>query len=88
MKRWCERTVGAQARSCQACYTSKQKCEGAVWGATAGPRGGPKEPEADKKGSLAEVVRMLGSEMRQIREILDEGLTEMADAMGWWMEDH
>ena len=31
---------------------------------------------------------MLGSEMRQIREILDEGLAEMADAMGRWMEDH
>ena len=37
---------------------------------------------------MAEVVRMLGSEMRQIREILDEGLAEMADAMGRWMEDH
>ena len=54
----------------------------------AGPIGGPKEPEADEKGSLAEAVRMLGSEMRQIREILDEGLAEMADAMGQWMEDH
>ena len=53
-----------------------------------GPIGGLKEPEVDEKGSLAEAVRMLGSEMRQIREILDEGLTEMVDAMGRWMEDH
>ena len=37
---------------------------------------------------MAEAVRMLGSKMRQIREILDEGLAEMVDAMGWWMEDH
>ena len=37
---------------------------------------------------MAEAVRMLGSEMRQIREILDEGLMEMVDAMGWWTEDH
>ena len=41
-----------------------------------------------EKGLLAEAVRVLGSEMRQIREILDEGLTEMVDAMGRWMEDH
>jgi len=87
-RRQCERAVGARARSCQACYNSKQKCEGAVWGATAGPIGGPRKPEADEKGSLAEAVKMLGNEMRQIREILDEGLAEMADAMGRWMEDH
>ena len=87
-KRRCEHIVGAQAKSCQACYHSKQRCEGAVWGAMAGPIGGPKKPEVDKKGSLAEVVRVLGSKMRQIREILDEGLAEMADAMGQWMEDH
>ena len=37
---------------------------------------------------MAEAVRVLGSEMRQIRAILDEGLMEMADAMGRWMEDH
>ena len=50
--------------------------------------GGPRKPKADEKGSLAEAVRMLGSEMRQIREILDAGLVEVADAMGQWMEDH
>ena len=66
-KRWCERVVGAWAKSCQACYRSKQKCEGTVWGVTAGPIGGPKKPEADEKGLLAEVVSVLGSEMRQIR---------------------
>ena len=87
-RRQCEHVVGARARLCQACYNSKQKCEGVVWGAMAGLIGGLKEPEADEKGSLAEAVRMLGSEMRQIREILDEGLAEMADTMGQWMEDH
>ena len=87
-RRRCERAVGARARSCQACYNSKQKCKGAVWGATAGPIRGPRKPEADKKGSLAEAVRVLGSKMRQIRGILDVGLVEMADAMGRWMEDH
>ena len=54
----------------------------------AGLIGGPRKPEADEKGLLAEAVRMLGSEMRQIRQILDVGLAEMADAMGRWMDDH
>ena len=54
----------------------------------AGLIGGLKKPKADEKGSLAEAVRVLGSEMRQIRGILDVGLAEMADTMGRWMEDH
>ena len=87
-KRRCECVVGAQAKSCQACYRSKQKCEGAVWGATAGPIGGLKKPEVDEKGLLAEAVRVLGSEMRQIREILDVGLWDVVEAMSRWMEDH
>ena len=41
-----------------------------------------------EKGSLAEAVRVLGSEMRQIREILDVGLWDVVEAMGRWMEDH
>ena len=53
-----------------------------------GPMGGPKKPKVDKKGLLAEAVRVLGSEMRQIREILDVGLWDVAEAMSWWMEDH
>ena len=88
MKRWCERAVGAQARSCQACYNSKQKCEGAVWGATAGLIGGLKKPKVDEKGSLAEVVRVLGSEVGQIRGILDVGLVDLVDMMTWSMDDH
>ena len=87
-KRQCERVVGAWAKSCQACYRSKQKCEGTVWGATVGPIGGLKKTEADEKASLAEVVRVLGSEMRQIREILDVGLWDVVEAMSRWMEDH
>ena len=59
-----------------------------MWGATAGLIRGPKKTKADKKGSLAEVVRVLGSEMGQIRRILDVGLVDVADAMSWWMEDH
>ena len=31
---------------------------------------------------------MLGSEIGQIRRILDVGLVDVADAMSWWMEDH
>ena len=46
------------------------------------------KPEADEKGSLAEAVRVLGSEMRQIREILDVELWDVAEAMSRWMEDH
>ena len=88
MKRQCEHAVGAQARSCQACYTSKPKCEGAVWATTVGPIGGPKQIEMGEKESLAEAVRVLGSEMRQIREILDVGLWDVVEAMSWWMEDH
>ena len=42
----------------------------------------------DEKGLLAEAVRVLASEMGQIRGILDEGLMEMVDVMGQWMEDH
>ena len=38
-------------------------------GSNGGPDRRPRKPEADKKGLLAEAVRMLGSEMRQIREI-------------------
>ena len=87
-KRQCEHVVGARAKSCQACYHSKQKCEGVVWGVMAGPIRGPKKPEADEKALLAEAVRVLGSEMRQIREILDMGLWDVVEAMGWWMEDH
>ena len=49
---------------------------------------GLKEMEADEKGSLAEAVRVLGSEMGQIRRILDIGLWDVAEAMSWWMEDH
>ena len=59
MKRRCEHAVGAWARLCQACYNSKQKCEGAVWGTMAGPIGGPKEIEMGGKGLLAEAVRVL-----------------------------
>ena len=66
----------------------KQKCEGAVWGALAGLIGGPREIEAEEKGSLAEVVKVLVSEMGQIRGILDVGLWDVAEAMNRWMEDH
>ena len=59
-----------------------------VQGCSLGSNGGLKEPEADKKGSLAEVVRVLASEVGQIRGILDVGLAEMVEAMSWWMEDH
>ena len=83
-----KRVVGAQARLCQACYHSKQKCEGAVWGASAGLIEGLKETEVDEKGSLAEAVRVLGSEMGQIRGILDVGLVDLVDMMTQWMEDH
>ena len=88
VKRQCEHPVGALARSCQACYNSKQKCEGAVWGTTVGLIGGPKETEVGEKGSLAEVVRVLASKVGPIRGILDIGLMEMADAMSRLMADH
>ena len=54
----------------------------------AGPIGGLKRPEVDEKALLAEAVRVLGSEMRQIREILDVGLWDVAEVMSRWMEDH
>ena len=53
-----------------------------------GPIGGMKTSEADEKGSLAEAVRVIASEMGQIRGILDIGLWDVAEAMSWWMEDH
>ena len=55
---------------------------------TAGPIGGLKETEVGEKGLLAEAVRVLGSEMGQIRRILDIGLWDIAEAMSQWMEDH
>ena len=42
----------------------------------------------DEKGSLAEVVQVLGNEMGQIRRILDVGLVDVVDAMSQWMEDY
>ena len=77
----------AWARSCHACCNSKQKCEGAVWGATVGLIRGLKRVEVDK-GFIAEAIRVLGSEAGQIKRILDVGLTDLADTMSWWMEDH
>jgi hypothetical protein len=53
-----------------------------------GPIRGPKENKVGEKGSLAEAVRVLGSEMGNIRRILDIGLAEVAEVMSWWMEDH
>ena len=49
----CEHVVGAWARLCWACYHSKQKCEGAVWGASTGLIRGPKETKVEGKASLA-----------------------------------
>ena len=43
--------------------------------------GGPKETEVKERGSLAEAVRVLGSEMGQIRGILNVGLAEVVKAM-------
>ena len=54
----------------------------------AGLIGGLKKTEANEKRLVAEAVRVLGSEMGQIRRILDIGLTDVADAMTQWMEDH
>ena len=42
----------------------------------------------DEKASLAEAIKVLGSEMGQIRRILDIGLVDVVDTMSWWMEDH
>ena len=79
--------VGAQAKSCQACYHLKQKCEGVIWGASAGLIRGLRETKVGEKGSFAEVVRVLGSEMGQIRRILDIGLWDVVEVMSWWMEE-
>ena len=59
-----------------------------VWGTMAGLIRGLKEIKVGEKGSLAEAVRVLGSEMGKIRGILDVGLADLVDAMTWWMEDH
>ena len=55
---------------------------------TVGLIGGPKETKVEERGLLAEAVRVLGSEMGQIRGILDVGLAEVVEAMSRWMEDH